>query len=159
MDTVSREVRSRMMAGIRGKNTHPELVVRKILHANGFRFRLHHKALIGKPDIVLPRYRLCIFVHGCFWHRHAGCKYTTNPKTRVEFWEKKFYDTVHRDSRNTFSLLDNGWRILELWECGIRNRMAELEELLKTMPESATPYLRWPDYNGEASSKNPVHYR
>ncbi|WP_259640291.1 very short patch repair endonuclease [Pseudomonas syringae group genomosp. 3] len=88
MDNVSPSVRSRMMAGIKAKNTKPELKIRKLLHAAGYRYRLHHKKLPGKPDIVMPKYKLCIFIQGCFWHRHQGCKYTTFPKSRVKFWEK-----------------------------------------------------------------------
>jgi DNA mismatch endonuclease, patch repair protein len=144
MDTVDTETRSRMMRGIRGKDTKPELAVRKLLHASGFRFRLHDVKLPGKPDIVLSRHKLCIFVHGCFWHRHNGCKYTTFPKSRVDFWKKKFDETVVRDAKNISSLLGNGWRVLELWECGIKHRKYELEQLLKDFPKSHSAYLSWP---------------
>nr|WP_080482233.1 very short patch repair endonuclease [Pseudomonas syringae] len=146
MDTVSTEVRSRMMANIQGRDTQPELKIRKILHAAGYRFRLHYRRLPGKPDIVLPRYRLCIFVHGCFWHRHAGCKYTTFPKTRVDFWEKKFNDTVVRDEKNVSSLLEKGWRVFELWECGLKNPTLDLMNIIDQIPATSKIHLVWPSY-------------
>ncbi|EIU4785286.1 MULTISPECIES: very short patch repair endonuclease [Pseudomonadaceae] len=118
MDIVSKEVRSRMMAGIRGSNTSPEMKVRRLLHRHGFRYRLHQKDLPGKPDLVLSRYRVCIFVHGCFWHRHPGCRYATSPKTRLDFWQRKFDQNVARDTRNKAVLLASGWRVIQLWECG-----------------------------------------
>lgn len=99
MDIVSKEIRSRMISGIKGKNTQPEIMVRKLLHAQGFRYRLHVKSLPGKPDIVLKKYKICIFVHGCFWHRHCQCKYTTTPTTRAEFWSKKLGQTQARDKK------------------------------------------------------------
>lgn len=122
MDIVSPEVRSGMMSGIRGKDTAPELKVRSFLHANGFRFRLHRKDLPGKPDIVLPKYKACVFVHGCFWHRHKGCKLASEPKSREEFWNKKFSENVARDLRNIKALKKAGWRVAIVWECGIRSQ-------------------------------------
>ena len=120
-DIVSPETRSRMMSGIRSKNTRPEIVVRKWLHAHGYRFRLHRKDLPGKPDIVLPRYHAVIFVHGCFWHRHEGCKYTTTPATRTEWWLNKFQHNIEHD-RVVFEELQNlGWTVLIIWECQIKN--------------------------------------
>ena len=112
--------RSRNMAAIRGKNTAPELAVRRILHAMGLRFRLHRKDLPGRPDIVLPRHRTVVFVHGCFWHRHEGCSYTTTPKTRQEFWQAKFDGNVARDRRNQADLVQLSWRVLVVWECELR---------------------------------------
>lgn len=109
-----------MMSGIKGKNTQPEIQVRSFLHKNGFRFRLHRKDLSGSPDIVLPRYRTCIFVHGCFWHRHIGCKLASNPKSRQEFWQKKFDANVLRDRLNKTLLERDGWNVVILWECGLR---------------------------------------
>lgn len=109
-----------MMAGIGGRNTRPELAIRSALHARGFRFRLHARELPGKPDIVLPRYRAVIFVHGCFWHRHADCRYTTTPATRPEFWQKKFAGNVARDNSAVSELRHRGWRVAIVWECGLR---------------------------------------
>lgn len=146
MDTVSKEVRSRMMAGIRGSNTAPEIKVRKLLHKHGFRFRLHSRDLPGRPDIVLRRYQLCILIHGCFWHRHPGCKYATNPSSRKEFWNSKFDQNVRRDNRNRDALLQQGWRVFELWECGIRKPEAEIDWLLKAVPDFDQKYISWPDF-------------
>lgn len=119
-DIVSPEVRSRMMRGIKGKNTKPEIELRKLLHNAGFRYRLHRKDLPGKPDIVLPKWNAAIFVHGCFWHRHPGCSLTTTPSTREEFWKQKFEANMERDARNREALLDIGWRVAIVWECGLR---------------------------------------
>lgn len=119
-DVVDKATRSRMMAGIRGKNTKPEMIVRKALHAQGFRFRLHAKKLPGKPDLVLPKYKAVIFVHGCFWHGHANCHYFHIPSTRPEFWREKIHDNQLRDDRNIGLLAMLGWKIMILWECSIR---------------------------------------
>ena len=105
------------MARIKGKNTKPELVVRRTLHALGYRFRLHRGDLPGRPDIVLPRYKTAIFVHGCFWHRHPNCSKATMPKTRREFWQNKFETNILRDRRNTEALQNAGWQVLIVWEC------------------------------------------
>lgn len=110
-------VRSRTMAAIPGKNTSPELAVRRMLHSMGLRFRLHRKDLPGSPDIVLSKHRTVVFVHGCFWHRHEGCRYTTNPKTRQPFWFNKFNANVERDRRSTADLERLGWRVLVVWQC------------------------------------------
>lgn len=130
MDVVDRATRSRMMSGIRGKNTQPELKVRRILHAHGYRFRLHRKDLPGNPDIVLPKLMTCIFVHGCFWHRHSGCRYSTSPSTRVEFWNKKFQKNVERDTRNKKALEALGWIVLIVWECELKGVGSGLSLLL-----------------------------
>lgn len=119
-DIVDSATRSRMMSGIKGRNTKPERLVRSYLHAAGFRFRLHRKDLPGCPDIVLPRYRAIIFVHGCFWHRHEGCYLASFPATRVDFWESKFAANVERDRRNETTLAEAGWRVIIIWECQIR---------------------------------------
>ncbi|MGR9475920.1 very short patch repair endonuclease [Rhizobium leguminosarum] len=119
-DIVSPETRSRMMSGIRGKNTSPELLVRRLLHRMGFRFRLHLKDLPGKPDIVLPKHRAVIFVNGCFWHRHPGCKYATTPTSNKEFWEAKFAANTSRDATNYEALARSGWRVAIVWECATR---------------------------------------
>ncbi|SEO14992.1 very short patch repair endonuclease [Palleronia pelagia] len=120
VDIVDAETRSRMMAGIKGKNTKPELALRQALHARGFRFRLHSKKVHGRPDLVLPKYRAVVFVHGCFWHRHEGCRYATTPATRSEFWQAKFAANVARDSAVRGALLDEGWRVATIWECALR---------------------------------------
>jgi len=109
-----------MMAGIRGKDTKPEIALRRALHAHGFRFRLHTKQIPGRPDVVLPKYRAAIFVHGCFWHRHTGCRYATTPATRREFWHAKFAANVARDKVVRTKLLQAGWRVGVVWECGLR---------------------------------------
>lgn len=105
------------MGRVRSKNTGPEMIVRSLLHRLGFRFRLHHKGLPGKPDIVLPKYKTVIFVHGCFWHSHPGCADATIPKSRTEFWVKKFEDTIKRDASNQALLMNQGWKVVVIWEC------------------------------------------
>jgi DNA mismatch endonuclease (patch repair protein) len=120
-DIVDRETRSRMMSGIRGKNTKPEILVRKGLHARGFRFRLHSPKVPGKPDLVLPRYRAAIFVHGCFWHGH-DCHLFKMPSTRTEFWQAKIARNRERDVEVRSSLLEAGWRRLVIWECALKGK-------------------------------------
>ena len=109
------------MSAIKSKNTKPEIKVRKVLHSMGYRFRLHSKDLPGSPDIVLPKYKTVIFVHGCFWHRHENCKYASIPKTRQEFWNKKFEENIKRDSeiQEKIKILD--WRSVVIWECETKN--------------------------------------
>lgn len=144
MDIVSKDVRSRMMAGIRSKDTSPELKVRKLLHRLGFRYRLHLRELPGKPDMVLPRHQVCIFVHGCFWHRHPGCKYSTIPKTREDFWHSKFHQNVERDIRNRNELLQRGWRVIEIWECGLRTPKPDIDWLREVILDCNQKYVSWP---------------
>ncbi len=108
------------MSRIRGKNTNPEVRLRKLLHGAGYRFRLHAPDLPGKPDIVLKKYRTAIFVHGCFWHRHEGCAGATMPKTRMEFWTAKFQATVERDLRKKEELKQAGWKVITVWECELK---------------------------------------
>lgn len=134
VDTVDRHTRSRMMSGIRGKDTKPELAVRSSLHRHGFRFRLHKDDLPGKPDLVLRRYRLAIFVNGCFWHRHQGCFYATSPASRKQFWSEKLEANRQRDLLNRERLLEKGWRVLIIWECGLKHeadRFSEITEFIK----------------------------
>ena len=115
------EQRSRNMSAIKSKNTKPEIAVRKLLHSMGYRFRLHRKDLPGSPDIVLPKYKTVIFVHGCFWHRHENCKYASTPKTRKEFWNKKFKENIKRDSEIQDKIKNLDWRSVVIWECETKN--------------------------------------
>ena len=110
------------MSGIRGRDTKPEVMVRKALFAAGLRYRLHCKSLPGRPDIVLPKSRCVVFVHGCFWHRHAGCKFAYTPKSNVPFWLAKFESNVRRDSLARTALRKAGWRVLVVWECEVTQR-------------------------------------
>lgn len=125
MDIVDKQTRSRMMAAIRGRDTHPELVLRKRLHAAGFRFRLHRRDLPGRPDVVLPRYRAAVLVHGCFWHRHANCRFAAVPASNASFWSSKFAANVERDARNIAALCKLGWRVAIVWECALRGANAQ----------------------------------
>lgn len=124
-DIVDRATRSRMMARIRSRDTTPERIVRSYLHRAGLRFRLHGARLAGRPDLVLPRWHAVVFVHGCYWHRHAGCPRATTPATRRAFWERKFADNVARDRRNVRALRRDGWRVFVVWECGLSIRQLD----------------------------------
>ncbi len=128
-DIVDQSTRSRMMAGIGGKDTKPELVLRRALHARGLRYKLHDRKLPGTPDLAFRRFRAVCFVHGCFWHRHAGCPYTTNPATRPEFWQAKFKENVQRDRRTKKKLRESGWRVAIIWECALRKEGAGITAL------------------------------
>ena len=121
MDRISKEHRSWNMSRIRSGNTKPERIVRSLLHGRGYRFRLHRKDLPGKPDIVLPKYKTVIFVHGCFWHRHKGCKYAYNPKSKVKFWNQKFTQNIERQKEVTKQLRKLKWKVLVIWECEVGN--------------------------------------
>lgn len=136
--------RSRMMAGIKGRNTQPELIVRRFLHSKGFRFRLHDAKLPGSPDIVMPKYKLLIFVHGCFWHRHQDCCYATNPVQNSEKWKEKFNQNVKRDKQQIKELIDLGWRIVVIWECGLRSRKPDLLWLVNYLKTGDETYVEWP---------------
>jgi len=114
------ETRSFNMSMIKGRNTKPEILVRKFLHKNGFRFRLNYSKLPGKPDIVLPKHKTVIFINGCFWHGHEGCKYFVIPKTRTEWWTNKINDTKERDKVKSNKLKELGWNILVIWECELK---------------------------------------
>ncbi|WP_354443398.1 very short patch repair endonuclease [Ottowia thiooxydans] len=129
MDIVSPEKRSQMMAGIKGKNTKPEMIVRKLVHGMGFRFRLHRKTLPGSPDLVFPRLRRVIFVHGCFWHRHPGCRLAYTPKSNAPFWLEKLEGNVRRDSFALKALDALGWEVLIVWECEVSNLPALAQKL------------------------------
>ena len=131
VDVVDAATRSRMMSGIRGKNTRPELAVRSFLHRQGLRFRLHQK-LPGKPDVVFPKYRAVVFVHGCFWHRHAGCRFATTPSSNMEFWSQKFDANVKRDAKVRRLLKRDGWRVFVVWSCKVNEQtMMRLSERIR----------------------------
>ncbi len=121
MDIIDRQARSRLMGRIGGKDTKPELVVRRIAHRLGFRFRLHRKDLPGTPDLVFPGPRKVVFVHGCYWHRHPGCRFAYQPRSNVEFWTGKFAATVARDAKALADLSAQGWDALVIWECETRD--------------------------------------
>jgi DNA mismatch endonuclease, patch repair protein len=132
MDIVDSARRSKMMAGIKSHDTRPEMTVRRFLHARGYRYRLHSRALPGSPDIVLTRFRVAIFVHGCFWHRHVACKYTTTPSSNVERWNAKFQANVERDQKNVNALQRLGWAVIVVWECELRkDANSRLERLVE----------------------------
>ena len=136
MDTLSTEARSRLMSRIKGRDTKPELLVRSTAHRLGLRFRLHDTRLPGKPDLVLPKHRTVIFVHGCFWHRH-GCKLASNPKSRQDYWLPKFERNVRRDAEHRATLEAAGWRVVVIWECEAKARdqlQARLIELFGLQP-------------------------
>lgn len=130
-DVHTKEQRSYNMSRIKGKDTKPEEVVRKYLFSRGLRFRKNDKRYPGHPDLVLPKYHTIVFVHGCFWHRHPGCRYATTPKSNTEFWQKKFDANVRRDRDEQKQLKDMGWKVLIVWECELKKdkRDATLEQL------------------------------
>jgi DNA mismatch endonuclease (patch repair protein) len=137
-----------MMAGIKGKNTQPELLVRRYLHRLGFRYRLNVRSLPGSPDIVFPKRKTVIFVHGCFWHRHLGCGYCSTPATNRERWLSKFSENIERDQRKIEALIVTGWRVIIIWECALRDvkkGKASLDWLQKALlsPDWG-PILEWP---------------
>lgn len=122
VDVHNKNSRSYNMSQIKGKDTQPEMKVRRFLHANGFRFRLHVRNLPGLPDIVLNKYRTVIFVHGCFWHRHPNCRYTTNPKSNKDYWQAKFQVNVENDIKNQILLKQEGWNVVLIWECQLKSK-------------------------------------
>jgi DNA mismatch endonuclease (patch repair protein) len=124
MDNKTAAERSRNMSKIRSVDTKPELVIRKRLFADGFRYRLHDKKLPGKPDIVLKKYRAAVFINGCFWHGHEGCKYSRIPETHADFWAEKIGRNKERDTKERQALADAGWRVLVIWTCALRNKAA-----------------------------------
>lgn len=130
MDNISKEERSRVMAAVKQKDTKPEMVVRRFLHRIGFRYRLHNSGLPGKPDLVLPRYKSVIFVHGCFWHGHTdvSCRLSRIPKSNIDFWKKKISINQTRDERIINELHALGWRVFVIWECQVND-----ESVLKTL--------------------------
>lgn len=142
-DIVDEKTRSRMMSGIKGKDTKPEIALRKALHARGFRYRLHSKKVFGRPDLVLLKHYAVVFVHGCFWHRHEACRYATTPSTRYEFWKAKFERNLARDDTVRGALLEAGWRVATVWECALRKpeQVTATTELLSTWLLSGTATL------------------
>lgn len=145
-DVVSQAVRSRMMSSIRGRNTRPEMAIRRYLHRCGFRYRLHDRSLPGSPDLVFPRYRTVIFVHGCFWHRHAGCRLATTPASNAEFWLQKLSANAERDQQNLQKLLREGWQVIVIWECGIRllGKGENLDWLPAAIKAERAGFTEWP---------------
>lgn len=148
IDVVTPEKRSQMMSGIKGRNSRPEMLVRRALFAMGYRFRLHRRDLPGTPDIAMPGRKIAIFVHGCFWHVHQGCKYSKTPSTRAEFWSAKLRGNVDRDQRAIDALAEMGWRVLIVWECSTRDSKTatRLPPLLQQWINNDTNF-------GEISSK------
>lgn len=145
VDFVDGPTRSRWMAGIKGRNTQPELTIRRCLHAAGLRYRLHVARLPGRPDVVLPRHHVCIFVNGCFWHHHIGCDYAPLPTTRPHFWAEKFRCNAVRDAAARCNLMALGWRVIDIWECGLRDVIEpDLAWLPTEVRCGSTPYLEWP---------------
>jgi DNA mismatch endonuclease (patch repair protein) len=137
-DVHSKETRSYNMSRIKSKNTKPEMLVRQFLHKNGFRYRLHVKDLPSKPDIVLPKYKTVIFIHGCFWHGHEGCKYYVVPKTRTEWWLNKIQGNAINDTKAETLLKEAGWKIIKIWECELKKLLSEktlAQLLLNIAPE------------------------
>ena len=128
-DTVSQAKRTEIMSSVKQRHTKPEIIVRKILHRHGFRFRLHNKKLPGTPDIVLPKRKAVIFVHGCFWHQHEGCRKSRRPTSNVEFWNEKLDRNIARDNRKEFELEKSGWKVLTVWDCEIKNEDSLIEKL------------------------------
>lgn len=152
MDVVDSDTRSRMMAGIGSKNTKPELIVRRFLHAMGFRYRLHERILPGRPDLVFPKYGVVIFINGCFWHRHPNCKYSTLPKSNSTLWNKKFRANVSRDKKNIQRLIEKGWRVIVIWECGLKlaGKKEKLDWLPSTITNGTDSFVEWPVTGNEA---------
>jgi len=134
MDTVDKATRSKIMSRVGQKNTGPEMKLRKSLHKIGLRYRLNDKSLPGSPDIVFPWFKAVLFVHGCFWHRH-GCKVTTTPGTNVDFWQKKFRENIARDQRCIKDLQDMGWRVAVVWECSLKNKVADPDKVARLVRE------------------------
>ena len=131
-DSLTPKQRSRNMAAIKSKDTKPEIKVRKFLHGLGYRYRLHDRDLPGKPDIVMKKYKTVIFVNGCYWHRHPGCKFAYQPQSNIEFWGLKFQQNIDRDRRNYTNLEEKGWHVIIIWECAIKNNSYE-KKLLKQL--------------------------
>ena len=154
-DTVDSATRSRIMARVRSRNTGPEMILRRALHARGLRYKLHDSALPGRPDVVFPRFRAVCFVHGCFWHRHEGCPRATTPATNREYWEAKFARNVERDREHQAALLAAGWRVGVIWECALRPKgqvediSARVERWLKSREAEFVAGRERPGHRGD----------
>lgn len=133
VDIVDTSTRSRIMASIKGRDTKPEILIRKLLHKRGFRFRIHVKELPGSPDVVLRKYKAVIFINGCFWHGHKGCHLFKIPATRTEFWEEKINKNQLNDIKSIKLLLDNGWRVCVVWECSVRGAKKDLNKVINSI--------------------------
>ncbi|MCM1153217.1 MAG: very short patch repair endonuclease [Muribaculum sp.] len=134
-DVMTTEQRSRCMSHIKSKDTKPEMIVRRYIHAHGFRYGLHNPKLPGKPDIVLRRLKTVIFIHGCFWHGHNGCRYYRPSKSNIEFWETKITGNISRDKRNLKELNRLGWRVITVWECELKNKAVRVKTLSNLVRE------------------------
>ena len=133
------------MSGIHNRDTRPEMQVRRSLHAAGYRYLLHARNLPGRPDLVMPKHHVVIFVNGCFWHRHTGCHYTTTPSTRAEFWREKFRGNRERDQRNVEALTSRGWRVLVVWECGLKHDAEKvISKLIQAIEHGTEPVTEIP---------------
>ena len=143
MDTMTPEQRSRCMSAVKGKDTKPEMIVRKHLFSKGLRYRLHLRALPGNPDIVLPKYKTVVFINGCFWHGHEECKYFKLPKSNVEFWESKITNNKNRDVLNEIKLKALGWRVIRIWECEIKRVRDRGQSLEKLYNQIVKKYIRY----------------
>ncbi len=128
-DIVSRSKRKEMMSSVKQRHTKPEIAVRKLLHRLGYRFRLHNKKLPGTPDIVLPKYKTVVFVHGCFWHQHEGCRKARRPTSNVEFWNEKLDKNIERDIRKEAELKNSGWKVLTIWDCELKDEDLLIEKV------------------------------
>lgn len=148
-DIVSPEKRSRMMSSIKGKDSLPEILVRRTLFAMGFRYRLHRRDLPGTPDIAMPGRKIAIFVHGCFWHAHCGCRFAKTPATRAEFWTSKLRANVDRDRRAAEKLAEMGWRVLNVWECATRR-----SDAADALAESLRQWIDGDSRFGEISAQS-----
>ncbi|HEO1831601.1 TPA: very short patch repair endonuclease [Acinetobacter baumannii] len=133
IDIVDTSTRSRIMASIKGRDTKPEILIRKLLHKRGFRFRLHVKELPGKPDVVLKKYKAVIFINGCFWHGHKDCHLFKLPATRTDFWEEKINKNQLNDTKTIKLLLDNDWRVCVVWECSVRGAKKDLNMVINSI--------------------------
>ena len=147
VDIVTKDVRSKMMSSIRSGNTKPEMTLRRALHKHGFRYRLHVRDLPGKPDLVFPRHKTALFVHGCFWHRHPGCRLATNPASNIEFWNAKFETNVARDRRSVSALMDASWKVGVVWECYLRETDPHvlIQQLDAFFRDCEINYCEWPN--------------
>lgn len=153
------EQRSRCMAAVKGKDTKPEMIVRKYLFSQGLRFRLQVKNLPGKPDIVLPKYKTVVFVNGCFWHGHKDCRYYRLPKSNVEFWQQKISRNIERDCRTEAELTTLGWRVIRVWECEIKTRAkreAALERLYQLIVSVSIPSMAFPEIDNIPIAAEPL---